>query len=78
MAELNVTKQTVGMDMRAPYGVYVNGQKVTVYADLKEAEKHYFSLAKHSQINAAVDMDAAQLEIAPKKTPWDGYQAPAH
>lgn len=43
----NMTSQkTVGMDMSAPYGVYVDGEKVAEYADIAEANKHYVSLAR--------------------------------
>lgn len=31
----------VGMDMRAPFGVYVNGEQVAIYDDEQEASKHY-------------------------------------
>lgn len=30
----------VGMDMRAPFGVYVNGERVAIYDDAQDASKH--------------------------------------
>lgn len=38
--------KTVGMDMQAPYGVYVDGVKVAEYADVAGANSHYESLAR--------------------------------
>ncbi|MFM9881118.1 MAG: hypothetical protein ACKVOO_12000 [Burkholderiaceae bacterium] len=34
----------VGMDMYAPYGVYMNGKQVATYDDAKEACSHYNAL----------------------------------
>ena len=31
----------VGMDMCAPFGVYVNGEQVAIYDDEEKASKHY-------------------------------------
>ncbi|HQS38319.1 MAG: hypothetical protein B7Y69_08295 [Sphingobacteriia bacterium 35-40-8] len=36
----------VGMDMCAPYGVYVNSEQVAIYDSEQEAEKHYDRLRR--------------------------------
>lgn len=48
MAESESTNpvQRVGMDMTAPYGVYMNGEKVAEYDNEQDAEAHFQRL-KH-------------------------------
>ena len=51
MAETNVNvlenPKTVGMDMKAPFGIYVDGVKVAEYAKVEDANQHYLRLARY-------------------------------
>ena len=46
MAETNLINRriTVGMDMVAPYGVYVNNEQVALYESISDASRHYRNL----------------------------------
>ena len=48
MAETNFINRriTVGMDMAAPYGVYVNNEQVALHENASDASRYYRSLQK--------------------------------
>lgn len=44
---------TIGMDMCAPFGVYVNGEQVAVHQSESEAEAHYQALVGRTSAQIA-------------------------
>tara|TARA_R110000868_G_scaffold227023_2_gene479962 strand:+ start:1276 stop:1440 length:165 start_codon:yes stop_codon:yes gene_type:complete len=36
--------ETIGIDWRAPYGIYLNGQSIAIYDEKEKAEQHYQQL----------------------------------
>ena len=48
-------RSTVGMDLIAPFAVYVDGEKVAEYATLEDASKHLQTLARAYMRTANAD-----------------------
>ena len=66
MAETNFINRriTVGMDMVAPYGVYVNNEQVAVYESASDASRYYRNLRKSLMTPLQVKRERDRIRTA--------------